>query len=58
VVYLALAYLVLQMAFGSSSEDASTTGALRLIASETPGRITLVVLGSGCWPTPSAGSSR
>jgi hypothetical protein len=47
VVYLALAYLVLQMAFGSSSEDASTTGALQLIADNAPGKIALVVLGLG-----------
>ena len=47
VVYLALAYLVLQMAFGSSSQDASTTGALKLIAGQTHGRIALVVLGLG-----------
>jgi hypothetical protein len=47
VVYLTLAYLVLQMAFGSSSEEASTTGALQFIASQTPGKIALVVLGLG-----------
>jgi hypothetical protein len=47
VVYLTLAYLVLQMAFGSSSEEASTTGALQFIASKTPGKIALVVLGLG-----------
>ena len=47
VVYVALAYLVLQMAFGQSSQDASTTGALRLIAQEAPGKIVLVLLGLG-----------
>jgi hypothetical protein len=47
VVYVALAYLVLQMAFGQSSQDASTTGALRLIAQEAPGKVVLVVLGLG-----------
>ena len=47
VVYVALAYLVLQTAFGQSSQDASTTGALRLIAQEAPGKIVLVVLGLG-----------
>ena len=47
VVYVALAYLVLQMAFGQSSQDASTTGALRLIAQEAPGKIVLIVLGLG-----------
>ena len=47
VVYLALAYLVLQMALGSSSQQASTTGALQEIAQTAPGKITLVVLGVG-----------
>jgi hypothetical protein len=47
VVYVALAYLVLQMAFGQASQDASTTGALRLIAQEAPGKIVLVLLGVG-----------
>ena len=47
VVYVALAYLVLQMAFGQSSQDASTTGALRLIAQSAPGKIVMVVLGLG-----------
>ncbi len=47
VVYLALAYLVAQMAFGSSSEQASTTGALQKIAQAGPGKITLIVLGVG-----------
>ena len=47
VVYLTLAYLVLQLALGSSSEEASTTGALELIAGGTAGKIALVVLGLG-----------
>jgi hypothetical protein len=47
VVYVALAYLVLQMAFGQSSQDASTTGALRLIAQSAPGKIVMIVLGVG-----------
>lgn len=47
VVYLALAYLVLQMALGSSSQEASTTGALQKIAETAPGKVTLVVLGVG-----------
>jgi hypothetical protein len=47
VVYLTLAYLVLQMAFGSASQDASTTGALQFLASKTPGKVALVVLGLG-----------
>lgn len=47
VVYLALAYLVLQMALGSAGEEASTTGALQKIAQTAPGSITLVVLGVG-----------
>lgn len=47
VVYLALAYLVLQMAFGSSSQEASTTGALELIAGGTAGKVALIVVGLG-----------
>lgn len=47
VVYLALAYLVLQLAFGSSSQEASTNGALSLIAGTPSGSITLVLLGVG-----------
>ncbi len=47
VVYLALAYLVLQMAFGSSEQEASTSGALQKIAQSAPGVITLLVLGVG-----------
>lgn len=47
VVYLALAYLVLQMALGSSEQEASTTGALQKIAQTAPGVVTLVGLGVG-----------
>lgn len=47
VVYVALAYLVLQMAFGSAPQQATTTGALRYIAGTAPGRIALIVLGIG-----------
>ena len=47
VVYLALAYLVLQMAFGSAEQEASTAGALSKIAQGTPGAITLIVVGVG-----------
>jgi len=47
VVYLTLAYLVLQMAFGTAPQDASTRGALQFIATQTPGKIALVVLGLG-----------
>ena len=47
VVYLALACIVLQMAFGFARQDASTTGALRLIAQTAPGTTTLIVLGIG-----------
>lgn len=47
VVYLAFGYLVLQLAFGSASEQASTTGALQLIAGTAPGSITLLLLGAG-----------
>ncbi len=46
-VYLSLAYLVLQMALGAQSEQASTTGALETIAQTAPGRVTLIVLGVG-----------
>ena len=47
VVYLALAWLVYQMATGTASEEASTTGALQLIQDATGGRFILVVLGIG-----------
>lgn len=47
VVYLALAYLVLQTAFGSAPQEASTTGALQYIAQRSPGKFALIVLGIG-----------
>ena len=47
VVYLALAWLVYQMATGTASEEASTTGALKLIQDATGGRLVLIVLGIG-----------
>lgn len=47
VVYLALAFLVLQMAFGSAPQHATTTGALHYIARTAPGSIALIVLGIG-----------
>ena len=47
VVYLGVAWLVYQMATGTASEEASTTGALRLIQDATGGRLILVVLGIG-----------
>lgn len=47
VVYVALAWIVLQSAFGAAPQESSTTGALRLIAQTVPGSIALVVLGLG-----------
>lgn len=47
VVYVALAWIVLQSAFGAAPEQSSTTGALQLIAQSAPGRIALMVLGVG-----------
>jgi hypothetical protein len=47
IVYVALAWIVLQSAFGSVPEEASTTGALQLVARTVPGGIALVVLGLG-----------
>lgn len=47
VVYLTLAYLVLQMAFGAAPQEATTTGALQYIAQTAPGTIALIVLGLG-----------
>ncbi len=46
-VYLALAWLVLQMAFGAAPQQASTTGALEYIANTAPGSVALVILGIG-----------
>lgn len=47
VVYLGVAWLVYQMATGTASEEASTTGALKLIQDATGGRLVLIVLGIG-----------
>lgn len=47
VVYAALAWIVLQSAFGSAPQQATTTGALQLIASTAPGSIALILLGVG-----------
>jgi hypothetical protein len=47
VVYISLAFIVLQMAFRSAPEQATTTGALEYIATTGPGRIALIVLGLG-----------
>ena len=47
VVYVALAWIVLQSAFGSAPQQATTTGALQLIARTAPGSIALIVLGLG-----------
>lgn len=47
VVYLGLAWLVYQMAMGTASEEASTTGALKLIQGAAGGRLVLIVLGIG-----------
>lgn len=47
VVYLALAYIVLQMAFGSAPQQASATGALQYIAQSAPGQVAIIVLGIG-----------
>ncbi len=47
VVYVMLAYLVLQLAFGSAAEEASTTGALKAIAATSPGKLAIIVLGVG-----------
>jgi hypothetical protein len=47
VVYVTLAYLVLQMAFGKAPQEASTTGALRYLAQTAPGKIAMIVVGVG-----------
>ena len=47
VVYLALAWLVLQMAFGRAPQQATTTGALEYLAATAPGSVGLIVLGIG-----------
>lgn len=47
VVYLGVAWLVYQMATGTASQEASTTGALKLIQDATGGKLVLIVLGIG-----------
>jgi hypothetical protein len=47
VVYLALAWLVLQLAFGRAPQQASSRGALDWIAQTAPGVVAIVVLGVG-----------
>lgn len=47
VVYLALAWLVLQMALGKASEQASSQGALQYLAGTGPGGIALLLVGIG-----------
>ncbi|MCW2713440.1 MAG: hypothetical protein JWN88_487 [Frankiales bacterium] len=47
VVYVALAYVVLQLGFGSATHEANTTGAMRSIAGTGPGALSLVVLAVG-----------
>ncbi len=47
VVYVTLAYVVLQLAFGSSTQEANTTGALKSIAGTGPGKVAMIVLGIG-----------
>lgn len=47
VVYVALAWLVLQLAMRSASENATTTGAIDLIADAPGGKALLIVLGLG-----------
>jgi len=47
VVYATLAWLVLQMAFGSAPQQASTTGALEYLAGTLPGSVGLLVLAVG-----------
>jgi hypothetical protein len=47
LVYAALAYLVLQMAFGSAPQQTTTTGALQYISQTAPGIVALLVLAVG-----------
>lgn len=47
VVYLALGWLVLQMALGQASEQASSQGALQYLAGTGPGGIALLLVGIG-----------
>ncbi len=47
VVYATVAWLVLQMALGSASEEASSSGALQYVAQQPAGKIALFVLAVG-----------
>ena len=47
VVYVAVAWIVLQMAWGTAPQQASATGALRYTAGTAPGKVAMVVLGLG-----------
>ena len=47
VVYLALAWLVLQLAGGGATQETSTTGALALVEERSGSSLVLVVLGLG-----------
>lgn len=47
VVYVTLAYLVLQLAFGQAPQQTTTTGALEYLAGTGPGGIALILLGIG-----------
>lgn len=47
VVYVSLAWLVLQLAFGTSPQQASATGALQYIAQTAPGAVAIVAIGFG-----------
>lgn len=47
VVYLALGWLVLQLAVGTTPQQASTGGALEYLAGTVPGSVAMVVLGIG-----------
>lgn len=47
VVYLALAWLVLQLAFGSAPQQPTATGALQYIAQTGPGSLAIVLVGLG-----------
>lgn len=47
VVYLTLSYLVLQVALGSATQEASTSGAVRTVAATAPGQVATIALGVG-----------
>lgn len=47
VVYVALAWMVLQMAVGTAPQQATATGALQYIAGTAPGKLAMVLLGLG-----------